>query len=189
MTQASKFWIFAYGSLLWNAGFEIAEQQCATLEGYERSFCMWSIHHRGTATRPGLVLALAKKTGFRCAGMALRCHSAQSQEVMQALRERELVSSAYIEMVVPLTLADGRSIAATAFVVDQTHRQYCPDLTLDEQAEIIAHATGGRGTNRDYLEETVARLNEIGIPDTGLASLVRRVRDCISMPGRACQAE
>jgi len=177
MTQARALWIFAYGSLLWDAGFDIAEQQRATLEGYERSFCMWSIHHRGTPSRPGLVLALAKKSGGQCTGMALRCHPAQSEEVLAALRQRELVSSAYIETALALSLADGRSITATTFIVDVAHEQYCPALTPEEQAGIIALATGGRGRNRDYLEETVARLNALGIPDAGLADLSHRVRD------------
>ena len=45
----------------------------ATLPGYARSFCMRSIHHRGTEEEPGLVLALDEAagrglpTGWRCA--------------------------------------------------------------------------------------------------------------------------
>ena len=41
-------WVFGYGSLLWNPGFEYAQSQLATLSGYHRCFCMRSIHHRGT---------------------------------------------------------------------------------------------------------------------------------------------
>jgi cation transport protein ChaC len=52
--------VFGYGSLLWNPGFEPAEQVRADLPGYLRSFCMLSIHHRGTPQDPGLVL------GARC---------------------------------------------------------------------------------------------------------------------------
>ena len=51
-------WVFGYGSLLWNPGFEPIEQMRADLPGYRRSFCMLSIHHRGTPEDPGLVLAL-----------------------------------------------------------------------------------------------------------------------------------
>ena len=51
-------WVFGYGSLLWNPGFPVARREQATLHGYARSFCMRSIHHRGTAEDPGLVLAL-----------------------------------------------------------------------------------------------------------------------------------
>ena len=50
-------WVFGYGSLLWNPGFEYREKTLATLDGWHRSFCMRSIHHRGTEEQPGLVLA------------------------------------------------------------------------------------------------------------------------------------
>ena len=51
-------WVFGYGSLLWNPEFPVAETRLARLAGWHRSFCMRSIHHRGTVEAPGLVLAL-----------------------------------------------------------------------------------------------------------------------------------
>ena len=45
-------WVFGYGSLLWNPGFPHVETVLAVLEGYHRSFCMRSIHHRGTEAEP-----------------------------------------------------------------------------------------------------------------------------------------
>ena len=56
--QATPLWVFGYGSLIWHPGFPVAEQQIARLHGWHRSFCMLSIHHRGTIDAPGLVLAL-----------------------------------------------------------------------------------------------------------------------------------
>ena len=51
-------WVFGYGSLLWNPGIDVCEEVVASLPGWHRSFCMSSIHHRGTEEHPGLVLAL-----------------------------------------------------------------------------------------------------------------------------------
>ena len=65
-------WVFGYGSLLWNPGFSVAESVVGTLPGYARSFCMRSIHHRGTETEPGLVLALDEQPDHACTGIALR---------------------------------------------------------------------------------------------------------------------
>lgn len=64
-------WVFGYGSLLWNPGFPVARREVATLPGYARSFCMKSIHHRGSEEKPGLVLALDAIDGAACTGIAL----------------------------------------------------------------------------------------------------------------------
>ena len=50
--------IFAYGSLIWNTDFPVAERAMARAYGYHRSFCVYSFHYRGTRERPGLVLGL-----------------------------------------------------------------------------------------------------------------------------------
>lgn len=170
-------WVFGYGSLMWNAGFPVAERSLATLAGHARSFCMWSIHHRGTEEAPGLVLALDPKPGASVTGLALRATDGHEDETLDYLRERELISSAYLEARVRLSLADGRDVDAVAFVVDTAHRQYTSDLTLEEQARVIASAVGGRGPNTEYLWNTVSHLHELGIPDPELDWLAHRVRE------------
>ena len=68
----APMWVFGYGSLIWDPGFPVAERQLARLSGWHRSFCMRSIHHRGSETAPGLVLALDEAPGATCAGVAFR---------------------------------------------------------------------------------------------------------------------
>jgi cation transport protein ChaC len=51
------FWVFAYGSLMWNPGFPFLESHPALVRGYHRSFCVESTHYRGTKEKPGLVLS------------------------------------------------------------------------------------------------------------------------------------
>ncbi|ETX27579.1 gamma-glutamylcyclotransferase [Roseivivax isoporae] len=175
-------WVFGYGSLLWNPGFEVAERQHARLSGYRRSFCMRSVHHRGTEASPGLVLALDAEPGSHCDGLALAARDDQQEAVLAYLRERELISSAYLERLVELDLADGRRVTALAYVIDPDHVQYCGDLPLEEQAEIIAGATGGRGPNSEYLWNTTAHLADLGIPDAELQWLSDRVRAIMGSP-------
>ena len=170
-------WVFAYGSLLWNPGFTVAEQAFATLGDFSRSFCMRSIHHRGTPEHPGLVLALDAASGFVCRGVALRMADGDRAGALRTLRERELVSSAYIERVLPLTLDDGRGVEALTYVVDRNHAQYCGSLPLREQAEIIARSRGRRGSNADYLSNTVGKLDELGLRDETLDWLDARVAE------------
>ena len=169
-------WVFGYGSLLWNPGFEYEQSTLATLMGYHRSFCMRSIHHRGTPEAPGLVLALDERPGSVCNGLALLVPAKNRKQTLSYLRERELVSSAYVEKRLLITLVDGRIVQALTYVVDPQHVQYCGSLIREEQAEIISRAVGGRGYNSEYLHNTARHLAEMGISDADLSWLSARVR-------------
>ncbi len=47
-----SFWVFGYGSLMWNPGFPHNEARPALLHGYHRRFCIWSHNYRGTPECP-----------------------------------------------------------------------------------------------------------------------------------------
>jgi glutathione-specific gamma-glutamylcyclotransferase len=168
-------WVFGYGSLIWDPGFPIAERRIARATGWHRSFCMRSIHFRGTATDPGLVLALDRAEGATCTGVALRVAPGEEAATLFALRERELVSSAYLEMTLSVETEAG-PLDALTYVIDPDHAQYCGGLDREVQARIIARASGGRGANRDYLWATAAHLADLGIADPELEWLAARVR-------------
>lgn len=171
-----SMWVFGYGSLLWNPGFEVAESVIGILPGYARSFCMRSIHHRGTEEDPGLVLALDQQTGRACEGVALRVAPGAEDDTLVYLRERELISSAYVEETLAVDLQDGRRVPALVYVINETHWQYCGNLPLEEQAQIIARAVGGRGPNTEYLYNTADHLTKVGLHDPALEWLAQRVR-------------
>lgn len=170
-----ELWVFGYGSLIWDPGFEVAEGQVARLDDWHRSFCMWSVHYRGTAEAPGLVLALDARTGATCQGLALRAPPGQEAAVLAYLRRRELISDAYLEEQVEIALADGRVVPAVTYVINRANPQYCWGLSLQEQARIIATARGARGTNRDYLTATHSHLMEMGLTDPDMAWLAERM--------------
>ncbi|WP_298933925.1 gamma-glutamylcyclotransferase [uncultured Ruegeria sp.] len=169
-------WVFGYGSLLWNPGFPVARSERATLHGYARSFCMSSIHHRGTEENPGLVLALDEQAEAQCKGLALAVESGHEDRTLQELRERELISSAYVERMLDVHLDNGEAVNAVTYVIDGDHVQYCGGMPLEDQAQIIAHAVGGRGPNTEYLYNTAEHLTEIGLHDPDLEWLSQRVR-------------
>ncbi len=174
--ERDGFWVFGYGSLMWEPGFEVDAQVIGRLHGYKRSFCMWSIHHRGTPEHPGLVLALDKIDGAFCDGVALHVSGEIAEQTLAYLRDRELVSSAYLEVVCPVHLIDGREVQAVTYIVDTDHVQYCRDLPLDKQADVISHAVGGRGPNTQYLYNTTSQLQAMGLDDAELDCLVSKVR-------------
>lgn len=171
----APLWVFGYGSLMWNPGFKPAEQVLARLPGFHRSFCMWSIHHRGSEEDPGLVLALDEAEA-QCEGVAMRVADEERASVLEYLRERELVSAAYVEQVHDLQLRDDRVVPALCYVIERDHVQYCGGLALERQAQVIAKAVGGRGPNTEYLYNTAAQLDAFGIEDPDMAWLVDRVR-------------
>ena len=116
-------------------------------------------------TRPPIAKAwpFASKTGSEGPALA-------------GLRERELISSAYLEATCPVTLESGREVEAVTYVIDRDHDQYCGALPLEEQAQIIFRAVGGRGPNTEYLFNTVTHLAEIGVHDEELQWIAERVR-------------
>lgn len=169
-------WVFGYGSLLWNPGFDYVETALARLEGYQRSFCMRSIHHRGTVEHPGLVLALDQTAGGSCDGLAFKVAKSAQSSTLAYLRERELISSAYLEKTVTVKLRSGESISALTYIIDPNHNQYCGSVPLAEQAQIIASAKGGMGPNSEYLFNTVDQITKLGLEDADLQWLVTQVR-------------
>ncbi|MDM7464125.1 MAG: gamma-glutamylcyclotransferase [Tepidimonas taiwanensis] len=169
-------WIFAYGSLMWNPEFPVAESVVARLDGWRRSFCLRSVEHRGTREVPGLVLGLDADPGAHCMGLALRLPAEGGDQIVAAVRARELVTDAYLEERLPLALADGRRITALAYVMRRDHWQYAGGLAPDEQAGIIAGARGGRGPNADYLFNTALHLAQLGLADAEMEALADRVR-------------
>ncbi len=176
-------WVFGYGSLIWNPGFPVAEQRVASLHGWHRSFCMRSIHHRGTEENPGLVLALDRAAEAVCHGVAFRVQDGAEAETLATLRERELISSAYLEDWLPLEI-DGAQVTTLCYVIDPAHVQYCGGLPLAEQAQIIAQAVGGRGPNCEYLFNTADHLAQLGIEDADLSWLAAQVRALRAEPAK-----
>ena len=46
--KGAGWWVFAYGSLLWNPLFPFAESRRASVHGLHRRFCLLSLASRGT---------------------------------------------------------------------------------------------------------------------------------------------
>jgi len=172
----SGFWVFGYGSLIWQPEFVYSKKHIATLQGYARSFCMWSMHHRGTEKHPGLVLALDEQADAQCRGVAFFVEADHAEKALADLRERELVSSAYYEETLEVTLETGEKVDAVSYVVNRDHAQYCGGMPLEQQADVIAHAVGGRGPNTEYLYNTCSCLDGLGLGDADLSFLQTRVR-------------
>ena len=168
--MADERWVFGYGSLMWRPGFSYAERCAATLHGRRRAFCIYSVHHRGTHERPGLVLGLAPGGAVR--GAAYRVADADWPGVYAYLLEREQPTETYIESRKAVRLADGRRVEALVFLSDLRHAQWAGDLSLERQARLIAGARGLSGPNVEYLRDLVQHLREEGVRDSAMERLL-----------------
>ena len=174
MADMGDFWVFGYGSLMWKPGFDHVETVRARVSGYRRSLCLSSRVHRGTPEREGLVLALDR--GGSCVGVAFRVEESRREAVIAYLRERELVTNAYLEKHVTITLADERKGKAVSYVIDRSHPQYAGTLTEAEAAARVMGAVGKSGPNEDYVLNTIEHLQALGIRDHWLEQVGAIIR-------------
>nr|WP_314582211.1 gamma-glutamylcyclotransferase [uncultured Pseudomonas sp.] len=164
-----ELWIFAYGSLVWNPTFPVAEQRRARLFGFHRSFCMSSTIDRGTKERPGLMLAL--DGGGAVNGIVLKMALLDREEEIRLLWRREMLSMSYRPLWVTVHTED-ETIKALTFIADTQATNYIGYLPLLDSANKIAGASGLLGTNLEYLDSTYHALTERGIEDRYLRELL-----------------
>jgi cation transport protein ChaC len=165
-------WVFGYGSLMWRPGFAFEEARRARAIGYRRCFCIYSVHHRGTARRPGMVLGLDR--GGVCAGIVYRVSAANAAATIAYLRSREQVNGVYREAHLPVEIIEGenREVTALTYIVERAHPSYAGRLPLAVQARLIRGAQGISGLNLDYLISTLRHLADLGIREPDLERIL-----------------
>ncbi|MGL4975306.1 MAG: gamma-glutamylcyclotransferase [Bosea sp. (in: a-proteobacteria)] len=173
MSARDDLWVFGYGSLMWNPGFPFEARAMAHLHGYHRSLCVFSHFHRGTPERPGLVMGLDR--GGSCHGVAFRVADANREATIGYLREREQVTSIYLERELKLRLASGQLVTCLTYIADRQHRQYAGRLPREKLLEVVAGAVGQSGENPDYVLRTQAQLAALGVHDADLTWLAEQL--------------
>ena len=163
------FWVFGYGSLMWNPGFETLQRSRAVMYGVHRALCIRSWVHRGTRASPGLVLGLDR--GGCVHGIALQAPGSAREEIVDYLRQRELVTRVYLERWRRVRLESGETVSALTYLVDPTHEQYAGRLPDDTVCRIVKNSRGGSGTNLEYVLNTVQHLREMDVHDPHLESI------------------
>ena len=157
--------------MIWKPGFEFLEQKPARLIGEHRSLCIYSMVHRGTYEKPGLVLGLDR--GGACQGVAFRVAESARDTTVKYLRDREQVTGVYREVMRPVWLKNDprERVRALVYVADRSHDQYAGRLTLEEQLRLVRQGHGAYGNNAEYVVSTVAALEAQGIRDAPLHRL------------------
>jgi cation transport protein ChaC len=169
----SPFWIFAYGSLMWNPKFTWDARHVATIRGYHRSFRLWSRINRGTPENPGLVLTL--ECGGSCRGLVYRIAPDLVQEQMQLIWKREMMYGSYRPKWLNCVVGD-ESIKALCFTVNRACSGYTGEIPVEVMVEAMASAAGRFGPAHDYLFKTTETLREHGIRDARVEHLTQLVK-------------
>jgi cation transport protein ChaC len=162
---SGEVWVFAYGSLIWNPGFDHVEERLGTISGWRRSFCLgWVRIYRGTPERPGVMLALDR--GGSCRGVVFRLAPEALEEDLTVLVRREHpIRWEKLHMRWVTARTDRGPVRALAFVTGRSHPAFLADLTEEVVVEALATAAGERGSMAEYLRSTVEHLEARGIHD------------------------
>jgi cation transport protein ChaC len=172
-------WLFGYGSLLWKPACETTESRRAIVHGWHRAFCIRVARFRGTPERNGLMMGLDR--GGQCHGVIFRLPAAQLHESLDKLFRREMVvkTSSNVPRWLTARTVDG-DIRVVAFVVNQQSPHYSGKLELEAVADVLSTAAGHWGSCAEYLQQTVAHLEELGIRDRNLWRLQAMVAERIT---------
>jgi glutathione-specific gamma-glutamylcyclotransferase len=176
---AGDFWVFAYGSLIWNPAFDFVEKKLAVARGWRRIFCLgWDYRFRGNSEQPGLMLALDR--GGQCNGIVYRLPEGDLKPNLDRLvrREMSMVPTAFPPRWIKLATSDG-PIQALTFAMNRNSGRYVSGLDDDAMAAVLASACGFRGSMAEYLFATVQHLEELGIHDRHLWKLQALVAEKI----------
>jgi glutathione-specific gamma-glutamylcyclotransferase len=183
-SSKQSVWIFAYGSLIWNPEFPVRRRSLARVYGFHRALCMRSTLYRGTVEAPGLVLGL--KPGGSCLGAVLEIDPAHTQSALEKLWFREMRGNIYTPRSVQCEIFKptkptqtqldwqtgaairSTSVQAVTFIANCSSPAYTPDLCPDEATRRVANCRGERGTNLEYVGNTVRHLEAMGIHDRAL---------------------
>lgn len=165
--------VFAYGSLIWRPGFEVAASRQGVAHGWHRSFCLEIRRWRGTPEVPGLMLALER--GGSATGLVLDIAEGQELAGMEALLRRELVAREMARNARWITVRTARGPERVLTFYAGPRDRVLVSLPIEEQARRLARACGHGGSGAEYLHNTVQKLHEHGIHDGYLWRLERLV--------------
>jgi cation transport protein ChaC len=165
-----EIWVFAYGSLMWNPGFDVSAREDAVAHGWHRAFSLRIERLRATSAVPGLMLAL--RPGGSCSGLLLKLSCATKRQDLHRLLAREIRYAEVCEMVrwISVKTPSGPRRALT-FWASSRQSLLTEKIPLDDAAALIAQACGPAGSCAEYLHRTVVDLAERNIYDRNLWQL------------------
>jgi len=181
LIQNEVEWIFGYGSLIWNPGFEVDDSVPGYITGYKRRFWLANESHRGTSEYPGRVLDLYEPDESENSedfnvfgdssvsidssivhGVAFKIKSTQKFETYKKLAFRE--RAGYQIKIQDFRSLTGADFSVALFLGENGCKLSRKGESLEETAEIISTAVGPSGSNLEYFENFVNDLVRKKLP-------------------------
>ncbi|VVB17127.1 unnamed protein product [Arabis nemorensis] len=176
-------WVFGYGSLIWNPGFDFDDKLIGYIKNYKRVFDLACIDHRGTPEHPARTCTLEQSIGAICWGAAYCVRGGPEKEklAMEYLerRECEYDSKTLVEF---YTETDTSKPILTGVIVftstpdKVSNKYYLGPAPLEEMARQIATASGPCGNNREYLFKLEKAMHDIEHEEEYVIELANEVR-------------
>ncbi|XP_049886064.1 putative glutathione-specific gamma-glutamylcyclotransferase 2 [Pectinophora gossypiella] len=186
--KKEPFWIFGYGSLCWNPGFEYKQSVTGYVKGFSRRFWQGNTTHRGTENKPGRVATLIEDKEGITWGKAFLV-GAGDTAALPYLSTRECQLGGYRTYVVnfhprPSLFLPSSSNSpsekkdALLYIAVPENRHWLGAAPLPDIAKQILECQGSSGSNVEYLLRLADFMRE-EIPealDEHLFSLERLVK-------------
>lgn len=168
--KSGSYWVFGYGSLMWDPRVPVQKMLAGTVQGWHRRFSMVKTTTWGSPEKPGLAAGLHPggfTTGF---GIKIAAKDWAEAEAALDYRERH-----YLRRWVTLHGQDGRLYRALTYIAHPNSGAFLPDLPLEETRRRYLTGEGTLGSTRFYIEETARQLASKGYGRTDAHALLARL--------------
>lgn len=155
----STLWVFGYGSLCWNPGFEFGDRALGSIKGFSRKLWQGNTEHRGTVERPGRVATLIEDFGATTHGCAFQLID---EEALAYLEKRECKLGGYKTVVTLFEPKDpGRPpFPVLLYIATPSNPHWLGDAPADEIAEQVVTSRGWAGHNSEYVLKLACWIRE-----------------------------
>lgn len=209
--RLDELWIFGYGSIVWKHD-EVkysAKVSTAHVRGYRRRFWQYSPCHRGTPSKPGLVVSLYNANDWeqmdvqsantsdsddfdvdytdcdewRVDGVAFRVTPAYRDKVVKDLVRRE--RSGFEITWMPIYDRDNNVVCSEGmvFVAGIDQGNFAGVKSVDEIADTVRACYGPSGSNIEYVVRLDEWLVGHGLQDSHVSAVAQAVRDRVGGEG------
>ncbi|PIC24997.1 hypothetical protein B9Z55_018095 [Caenorhabditis nigoni] len=166
-----SLWIFGYGSLIWNPGFQFSTSRKAYAIGWARRMYQGNTYHRGDEKLPGRVATLIEESNSFTNGMVFRVDGKSAITTAVKYLEQREIDNGYVFRMVPVQIESSSLhrhrptvVMALTCVADEQNELYLGPDDLIKMAREIVTAKGCAGPNCEYVLNLAENLRKL-FPD------------------------